>query len=419
MEWKGNRIGFSLYGTSHAECVGVKAFGLPSFDLDLEEVRSFMQRRKASISAFSTARIEADEPIWVNGVEGNHLLGGNLEVKIENKNVRSGDYSNLYGIPRPSHADYAAYLMDGRLDFRGGGEFGGRMTAPLSVLGSICLQMLKKNYGIAVSAQLKSVGVVSAANGADAMLHEVEMAAAEGDSVGGVISCSISGVVGGLGAGKLGSIEGALSSLLYLIPAVKGVSFGAGFDISSMRGSEANDQMRYEDGKVVFLSNNAGGINGGLTNGAAITFSVAMRPTPSISKRQKTIDLTKKENADIEVKGRHDACVAYRAVPVVEAAAGIVMLDILLSAEKADGINGARAYIDALDTEISTLMAKRFDAVRKIGAAKKALGKAVKDSTREAAVIAHIREAGETEKEQDALENIYKTIMAESRKMEE
>ena len=347
MKWKGDRIAFEVYGTSHAPEIGVKATGLPAVAFDIVGLRDFMDRRRAKKSAYSTPRLEADEPEITLSEEA-------FVAVIKNGNVRSADYNELYGIPRPSHADYAAHLMDGRLDFSGGGEFSGRLTAPLCVLGYMAKCYLRER-GIRVSAWVSAVGQVKGATYKSGlteemlsagekgewsplrkgeMLDEITRAAAEKDSVGGRIECAVTGFPGGVAGGVFGSLEGKISAILYLIPAVKGVEFGAGFDLAAMRGSVANDPLRIEEGKVAVIKNDAGGINGGVSNGNAITLGVGVRPTPSIAKEQKSVDLVKKENVDISIKGRHDACIVPRAVPVVEAAVAIALADALLEEEK-------------------------------------------------------------------------------------
>ena len=347
MKWRGDEIEFEVYGTSHAPEIGVKATGLPADDLDEEGLRFFMDRRRAKKEAYSTMRSESDIPeVTVSGKA--------FGAVIKNHDVRSSDYNDLYGIPRPSHADYAAHLMDGRLDFSGGGEFSGRLTAPLCVLGYAAKSYLTKK-GIRVSAWVSAVGGVTGAtyrNGLTEemlsagekgewsplrkgeMLEEITRVASEKDSVGGRIECAVTGVPGGVGGGSFGSLEGKIASILYLIPAIKGVEFGAGFDLATMRGSAANDPLRVEKGEVSFSKNDAGGINGGISNGNAITLAVAVRPTPSIARKQQSIDLVEKQNVEIEIKGRHDACIVPRAVPVVEAAVAIALADALLKEGK-------------------------------------------------------------------------------------
>lgn len=347
MKWRGDRISFEVYGTSHAPEIGVRATGLPLCRLDGEALARFMDRRRAKGEVYSTKRVEADAPEITFDEKG-------FSAVIKNGNVKSGDYADLYAIPRPSHADYAAYLMDGRLDFAGGGEFSGRLTAPLCALGFAAKSYLAER-GIRVAAWVSAIGAAQGASyrkglseemlscgekgewapiAKEEMLAEITRAAAEKDSVGGRIECAAVGLKGGIGGGAFGSLEGKIASLLYLIPAIKGVEFGAGFSLAAMRGSEANDPLRIEKGKVTFLKNDAGGINGGLTNGNALTLAVAVRPTPSIGRKQLSINLEKGENAEIEIKGRHDACIVPRAVPVVEAAVAIALADALSEEEK-------------------------------------------------------------------------------------
>jgi len=346
MKWKGDKISFEVYGTSHAPEVGVVAEGMPHFSVNEKALSAFMDRRRAKNTAYSTKRIEADVPEIAQGDV--------FRAVIKNNNVRSGDYNELYGLPRPSHADYAAYLMDGRLDFSGGGEFSGRLTAPLCVLGCVAKEILREK-GVTVSAWTSAIGKVCGATYKEGltegmlscgekggwtpckeeeMLSEITAAADRKDSVGGRIECAVIGLTGAVSGGSFGSLEGKIASLLYLIPAVKGVEFGLGFGFVTAVGSQANDPLRMEEGKVRIVKNDAGGINGGLSNGNPVTLAVAIRPTPSIGQKQQTVDLVKGDNAEIEIKGRHDACIVPRAVPVVEAAVAIAVLDALLEGGK-------------------------------------------------------------------------------------
>ena len=346
MKWKGDVLSFEVFGTSHAPAVGVTAKGVPPFSIDRAALDRFMDRRKAKNAVYSTKRIEADAP-EIESAEPFRAI-------IRNTNVRSGDYADLYGVPRPSHADYAAYLSDGRLDFSGGGEFSGRLTAPLCVLGGVAKQILEAK-GVRVSAWVSAIGSARGASyangltdamlsageknlwapeGEEAMTAEIERAAAEKDSVGGEVQCAVTGLPGAIGGGSFGSLEGKIASLCYLIPAVKGVSFGRGFNLTSMRGSQANDPFYVENGAIKIAKNDAGGINGGLSNGNPVTLSLAFRPTPSIGKAQRSVDLQTKTERMIEIKGRHDACIVPRAVPVVEAAVAIAILDAIIAHEK-------------------------------------------------------------------------------------
>ncbi len=434
MKWKGDSISFEVYGTSHAPEVGVRATGLPKVALDEEALSRFMERRKAKNAVYSTKRVEADAP----EIE----IGEIFSAVIKNSNVRSGDYSDLYGVPRPSHADYAAYLSDGRLDFTGGGEFSGRLTAPLCALGGAAKQILREK-GIAVSAWVSAIGNAVGANyraglteemlsagekgvwapvGEEEMLSEIERAAAEKDSVGGEVQCAVTGLPGAVGGGSFGSLEGKISSLCYLIPAVKGVSFGAGFALPRMRGSQANDPFAIENGAIKIVKNDAGGINGGLSNGNPLTLSVAFRPTPSIGKEQRSVDLVKKVERAIEIKGRHDACIVPRAVPVVEAAVAIAVLDALLESGKfksaPNDLETLRAEIDQTDKEICRLLSARYKVVREIGEVKKQKGLPVLNEGREKAVLEKVRARASRADEADAFAEVYKTIMAEAKKLE-
>ncbi len=347
--FKGKNISVEIYGESHSEKIGAIIKGAPTFTYDNEKLSSYINRRKASKNAFSTSRIEDDLPIFKNVF--NQTIGEDFSFDIYNKNVKSGDYNNLYGKPRPSHADYATYLKDGTLDFSGGGRFSGRLTAPLVVVGGLFKQYLESK-GIFVESYVSKIGKVNglsyknanisrefllenrdnqinALSSQDQMQKEIQDAKQTSDSVGGVVECIVYGLKAGIGDNLFEGLEGKIASLVYSVPAVKGVEFGSGFDFSSMRGSQANDQLRMIDGKVKLSSNNNGGINGGISNGEDITLSVAIKPTPSISIKQQTVDLVNKENCEIEIKGRHDSCIVPRAVVCVESAVIIALVDEL------------------------------------------------------------------------------------------
>ena len=348
MKWRGDKIHFDTFGTSHSREIVISATGLPEHTVDKKAMEALLDRRRAKNAAYSTKRMEEDVPVIMADDDSF------FRAVIKNTNVRSGDYNELYGVPRPSHADYAAHLMDGRLDFSGGGEFSGRLTALLCVLGSIAKEILREK-GVTVSAWASEIGGVKGADYKEGLTEEmlscgekggwtpvkeeemlavIERAAAEKDSVGGKVECAVVGLPGALGGGKFGSLEGKISSILYLIPALKAVEFGLGFGFASARGSAANDPLRMENGKVTIVKNDAGGINGGLSNGNPVTLGVAFRPTPSIAKKQQSVDLVKGENKEIEIKGRHDACIVPRAVPVVEAAVAIAVLDAMLEGKR-------------------------------------------------------------------------------------
>lgn len=349
-EFIGKKLKIEIYGESHSERIGVRASGFPEFVPDMERLTSFMERRKASSGVFSTPRREADAPEFFGLKDGK--IVGEFSAEIVNANKKSADYSDLYARPRPSHADYAWYLKDGALDFSGGGRFSGRLTAPLAVVGGIAKQILSEK-GIEISAYVSQVGSVKARSytggeldcatinslreGAfpsldkkDEMIAEITGIKQASDSVGGVIECVVTGMVPGVGDNLFGGLEGKISSLVYAVPGVKGVAFGAGFGLAGMRGSRANDSLRMVDGKVAVVKNDAGGVNGGISNGNAITLSVAMRPTPSIGVEQETVDLVKGENVTVKIHGRHDACIVPRAVPCIESAVALAILDEIL-----------------------------------------------------------------------------------------
>lgn len=345
--FKGERLTVEIYGESHSERIGGSVKGMPRFTADEAELIRFLARRKAGNDAFSTTRKEPDLPVFDKPLGEN--FGGDFSFYIENKDVKSSDYKELFAKPRPSHADYCSYIKDGTLDFSGGGRFSGRLTAPLCVIGGLCKQYLESK-GVKICAFVSQIGkvkgrtyktdaldyqsVISARdsgfpslNKKSEMLSEIAAAKSQNDSLGGVIGCVAFGLKGGFGDNLFGGLEGKISSLVYAVPAVKGVEFGAGFDFAQMCGSRANDELFFKDGKVSFYSNNSGGINGGISNGADLTLSVAVRPTPSVSVPQRTVNLQTRENCVIKTGGRHDACIVPRAVPCIESALALALVD--------------------------------------------------------------------------------------------
>ena len=342
----GEKIKISIFGRSHSEEIGVTIEGLPKdFKIDEEKLNSFMLRRAPGRDKFSTSRKESDK-VEITSYEP-------LRAIIRNTNKRLGDYDNLRGIPRPGHADFAAYSKYGAdYNMAGGGEFSGRLTAPLCIAGGICKQILEEK-GIHIGAHIASVGnikddrfspvavtekdfvgdkefpVINDATGEE-MQKEILKAKTDGDSIGGTIECVITGVPAGVGNTFFGGWESNLSAALFAIPAVKGVEFGIGFEASKLRGSENNDSFVIDDKKVVTQTNNHGGILGGISSGMPIIFRVAFKPTPSISKEQQSVDLNKMENTTIAINGRHDPCIVKRAVACVEAAAAVVAANIVL-----------------------------------------------------------------------------------------
>lgn len=352
-------IDVEIYGESHSAEIGGILRGLPAGEtFSAEEVRSFAARRKSGKYLFSTPRREDDEAVWEGCADlggGIYRIDGDLKARIFNRNVRPSDYSYTL-TPRPSHADYCAWVKDGWDAARsGGGRFSGRMTAPLVALGGVAKQLLGRR-GIRVAAYIGELAGVKGKGYADGVTeseiaecldrplpmlsHAAEAAAAvkeaaeKGDSAGGVVECVAFGVPAGLGDALFGGLESKIAAAVYAVPAVKGVEFGAGFGIARMRGSEANDPFVIRGGRVVTEKNDSGGINGGISNGMPVTFRAALRPTPSISLPQRTVDLAAMTETEISVRGRHDATVVPRAVAAIEAAAALALLDAVLLAEK-------------------------------------------------------------------------------------
>lgn len=359
----GNNIKLSMFGESHGEAIGITIDGLPSgISLDLEEIKEEMRRRAPGRDKTATSRKEKDEFEILSGYFNNKTTGTPLSIIIRNTNTKSHDYDKTKDLARPGHADFTGrkrYL--GNNDYRGGGHFSGRLTAPIVFAGAIAKQILSSE-GIIVGSHIQSIGEISD-NSFDAIKvsprlleflklkklptiddnKSLEMekvildAKEEGDSVGGVIELAVVNPIPGLGSPFFDSIESRLSGMIFSIPGVKGIEFGKGFHITKMKGSEANDEMYMEEGEVKSYTNNNGGILGGISSGMPIIFRVALKPTASIAKSQRTIDMVKKKDAKIEIVGRHDPCIVVRAVPVLEAATAIVILDLLMEMKKDDG----------------------------------------------------------------------------------
>ena len=321
---------YTIFGESHGPAIGVVLEGVPSgVEMDLNFIRAELQRRAPGKSALTTARKEADEPEILSGVFDGKTTGTPLCAIIRNTDTRSKDYAKLKHLPRPSHADYAGAVRYGGFnDYRGGGHFSGRLTAPLVFAGALAKLILQEKGVIITSA-------ISILEGTpDPSPEEIEViilaARKAGDSVGGAISCTVTGISAGFGAPDFGcNAEGIFAQHLFAVPAVKGIAFGAGFGFSCMRGSEANDPFYMEEGQVKTRTNASGGINGGITNGMPIVFEVAIRPTPSIAMEQNTVDLAEKKDATLVIEGRHDPCIVQRALPVVEAAAALASCELL------------------------------------------------------------------------------------------
>ena len=353
----GERIRLSVFGESHGPAIGMTLTGLPPGEaLDMDRLAAFLRRRAPGSASWATQRKEADMPQVLSGLLEGHTTGAPLCMIIPNEDMRSGDYAAPARLPRPGHADYTAQVKyRGFQDQRGGGHFSGRLTAPICMAGGIAIQILERRQ-ILVGGHILSIAgekdqpydgaaltrdallcagerafPVNDPEAEQAMTAEIARAAREKDSVGGVVECAVLGLPAGLGGPLFEGLEGRFAQALFAIPAVKGVEFGEGFGSARLRGSENNDPfVLAEEGGVRTQSNRCGGLLGGITDGMPVVMRAAFKPTPSIQKEQRTVDLTTGEAATIQVKGRHDPCILPRAVPCVEAAAALVALDVLI-----------------------------------------------------------------------------------------
>ena len=348
----GEMIRLSIFGQSHGAAIGMTLDGVPAgLPVDLDQLQEFLNRRAPGQNDWSTPRKEADRPEFLSGILNGFTTGAPIAAIIRNTNTRSGDYEDLKNCPRPGHADYTAQMKyRGFQDAAGGGHFSGRLTAPLCIAGGLCKQWLEQEdvrigahiewlHGLndtffdRLNPQLDEIRSdlpVMSEYKAQRMKEIIEQARRDGDSVGGMIECAAVGLPAGLGEPMFGGMESKIAQIIYGIPAVKGLNFGSGFAGAYMRGSENNDQFLIRDGKVVTKRNYAGGILGGITNGMPLVFEVAVKPTPSISRPQKSISLSCMEETELCIKGRHDPCIVPRAVPVVEAAAAVAIFDTIL-----------------------------------------------------------------------------------------
>ena len=350
----GNHLKLSVFGQSHGKAIGMTLDGIPAgLPVDLHALQCFLNRRAPGQHAYATPRKEADQPDFLSGIIDGYTCGAPIAALIYNQNTRSGDYSNLKDCPRPGHADYAAQVKyGGYQDVAGGGHFSGRLTAPICIAGGLCKQWLALQ-GIEISARIFSIAgimdepiswdpikpdfhrlcsdfpVLNSEAGAK-MQAAIAEAKADGDSVGGVIECAVTGLPAGLGGPLFGGMEGKIAQVVYGIPAVKGVEFGAGFHSAALRGSENNDEYAVIEGKIQTKTNNSGGILGGITTGMPLMLKAAIKPTPSILMQQQTVSLKTMEETTLQIQGRHDPCIVPRAVPVIEAAVAIAIYDTLL-----------------------------------------------------------------------------------------
>ena len=349
----GENLKLTIFGQSHGPAIGMTLDGIPAgLSVDLDELQSFLNRRAPGQNEWSTPRKEQDQPEFLAGIVDGNTCGAPIAAIIRNTNTRSGDYDYLKDCPRPGHADYTAQIKYGGFqDAAGGGHFSGRLTAPLCIAGGMCKQWLE-NMGIRIGAHIIQIGAEKAARfhalapqldqvgqifptltaeTAESFQSVIREARSQGNSVGGRIECAITGLPAGIGEPMFGGIEGRLAQILYGIPAVKNVGFGASEGFAQMYGNESNDAFTVEDGLIKTVTNHCSGILGGITNGMPVIFDVTLKPTPSIAQPQQTVNLKTGEITTIQVKGRHDPCIVPRAVPVVEAAAAIAIFDMLLS----------------------------------------------------------------------------------------
>lgn len=351
----GKQYRLSLFGESHGGAIGIVIDGLePGITIDEEAIAKEMARRAPGRDKLSTTRQEADKPEILSGLFEGKTTGAPLAMTIHNSDKRSKDYSKIKDLARPGHADYTGYIKyKGFNDYRGGGHFSGRLTAPLVFAGAIAKQVLQAK-GIHIGAHISQIAQVKDnvfnledlnqetleelksrelqvlnESCIEPMKEVIEQAKMQQDSVGGIIECGVVGIEAGVGDPFFDSVESRIAHLAFSVPAVKGIEFGIGFEFANLKGSTANDAYTVQDGKVRTLSNHNGGVLGGITNGMPIVFRVAIKPTPSISQQQQTINMHTLEQTTMRVEGRHDPCIVQRAVVVIEAIAAIAILDML------------------------------------------------------------------------------------------
>ena len=347
----GSSITITLFGESHGTAIGAVLDGLsPGIKIDMEYIEKKIDQRRP-VGRISTQRKEADEVEFISGVYNGYTTGTPLAIIIKNENMRSGDYNSVSRLMRPSHADLtASFKYDGFEDYRGGGHFSGRITAAIVAAGAIMMKALE-DKGIYIGSHLKRcAGVCDREfenykddirsldcndfpmldkSAAEKAISNIEAATQDGDSVGGIVETVIYGMKKGIGEPWFDTVESMLAHAIFAVPAVKGVEFGAGFAMTDMKGSEANDPIKCESGRYVTATNNNGGINGGITNGMPIIFRTAVKPTPSIFKPQETVDIISGSNAILELKGRHDPAIVHRARAVIDAITAITVADLL------------------------------------------------------------------------------------------
>lgn len=351
----GESLKLSVFGQSHGSAIGMCLDGVPAgLPVDTERLQAFLSKRAPGQTAYTTPRKEADVPEFLSGITNGYTCGAPIAAIIYNTNTRSGDYENLRDCPRPGHADFTAQIKyRGYQDVSGGGHFSGRLTAAICIAGGLCKQWLEHS-GIHIAAHIHTIAgitdepitldrcipdlaliqesfpVVNPLAG-EKMCDAISAAKADGDSVGGIIECFITGLPAGIGEPIFGGMEGKIAQIVYGVPAVKGIDFGSGFAVSDLRGSQNNDPFTMKNGRIITKTNNAGGILGGITTGMPLIFRAAIKPTPSIARKQESVSLSTAEPVQLQITGRHDPCIVPRAVPVIEAAAAVAVFDAYLS----------------------------------------------------------------------------------------
>ena len=354
----GENLKLSIFGQSHGPAIGMTLDGIPAgLSVDLEKLQQFLNRRAPGQHDWTTPRKEEDRPEILSGIVEGYTCGAPIAAIIHNHNANSGDYENLKDVPRPGHADYTANVKYGGFqDISGGGHFSGRLTAPLCIAGGMCKQWLEE-MGIQIGAHIDFLGGITdsafdplepeiryvkdsfpvlSVTASQAMRKRIDDVRQQRDSIGGEIECAVTGLPAGIGEPMFGGVESRIAQIIYGIPGVKSLEFGSGSFSAYLQGSSNNDKFFFAGDHVKTTTNHCGGILGGISNGMPIVFSVAIKPTPSIARPQRTVNLRTGENTTIEVKGRHDPCIVPRAVPVVEAAAAIAIFDLILGNTQTD-----------------------------------------------------------------------------------
>lgn len=357
----GKNIRLTLFGESHSKAVGAVIEGIPAGEtIDFEQIQAFLDRRAPGQNSYSSPRKEGDRPIVLSGIVNGKTCGSPIAVMIDNQDIASDEYYKYMNLPRPSHSDFPAIMKYGRShDIRGGGHFSGRLTAPLCFAGALCKQILLRK-GINVFSHILSIGKIhderynlnncQENDSIDEkfpvlnnqikteMIREIESAKKDGDSVGGIIECCVTGLPAGIGEPIFDGIENKISQMVFGIPGIKGIEFGLGFSGTELRGSEHNDSYVIDARGIKTATNNSGGALGGLSTGMHLVFRAAVKPTPSIAKAQNTVDLSRSVNATLSVEGRHDPSIVPRAVPCVESSAIFAILDLVYEREMRNGI---------------------------------------------------------------------------------